>query len=195
MRTRRKRKLNVFRFLMVILLLVVVFNFTDIIKIFYPLPYRETIIKYSHMTGVDPFFLVAIMKTESHFNPEAVSAKGARGLMQIMPETGGWIAQQTGLVPYHPDLLFDPETNIRLGAWYIANLEDEFEGNRIMVLAAYNGGRGNVRKWLKEEKISGTIKDIAMIPYPETRGFIKKVLRDYEIYKWLYHDEIYGGNG
>ncbi|MBF7083928.1 lytic transglycosylase domain-containing protein [Desulfallas sp. Bu1-1] len=195
MGARRRRKLNIFRFLFLILLVAVIFNFTDLIKIFYPLPYRDAIIKYSARAGVDPIFLAAIMKTESHFNPEAVSARGARGLMQIMPETGRWIAQQISLRPYHPDLLFDPETNIRLGAWYIANLENEFEGNRVMVLAAYNGGRGNVRKWLEEEKISGNIKDIAMIPFPETRNFIKKVLRDYEIYKWLYNDEIYGGKG
>ncbi len=184
--TAHKRRLNKFRFTLFILLIVVIFNFTNIMKLLYPMPYSDKILKYAAMAEVNPYFLTAIMRTESSFDPDAVSPKDARGLMQIMPDTGEWIAKQIYLNPYHPDLLFDPETNIRLGAWYIANLEDEFAGNRIMVLAAYNGGRGNVRKWLEEDKISGGISDIAVIPFPETKNFVRKVLWNYKVYTWLY---------
>ncbi|SFR13965.1 soluble lytic murein transglycosylase [Desulfoscipio geothermicus DSM 3669] len=185
----RRRRLNKFRFIFLLLLVASVLNFTSIMKIFYPLPYRDMIFEYSAKASIDPFFMAAVIKAESSFDPDAVSPKDARGLMQIMPETGQWIAQQINLHPFHPDLLFDPETNIRLGAWYIANLEDEFAGNKIMVLAAYNGGRGNVRKWLKENKISGGIGDIDAIPFPETKHFVKKVLWNYKIYTWIYGDK------
>jgi len=184
--TPRRRRLNKFRFTIFILILVVAFNFTSILKLFYPMPYSDKIFKYATRSDVDPYFLTAIMKTESGFNPDAVSPKDARGLMQIMPETGEWIAKQINLYPYHPDLLFDPETNIRMGSWYIANLEDEFVGNKIIALAAYNGGRGNVTNWLRENKISGDLSDIGAIPFPETRNFVGKVLLNYKVYTWLY---------
>lgn len=187
----RKRRFNIFRFSFLILILLVIFNFTSILKIFYPMPYKEDIYKYSASANIDPCFLTAIMKTESSFNPDAVSVKGARGLMQIMPETGAWIAHKINLQPFHPDLLFDPATNIRLGAWYIANLQEEFAGNEILVLAAYNGGRGNVRKWLKEGTISTSIEDIEKIPFTETRNFVKKVLLNYKINQWLYDEKHY----
>lgn len=182
----RKRRLNIFRLLFLIIIVSLVFNFTSILKIFYPMPYSDLIFKYSDRADIDPFFLTAIMKAESSFNVDAVSPKDARGLLQIMPETGQWIAQQINLKPFHPDLLFDPETNIRLGAWYVASLEKEFDGNKIMVLAAYNGGSGNVRKWLEEKTISKSFEDIDKIPFPETKNFVKKVLRNYRIYTWLY---------
>jgi len=185
----RRRRLNKFRFTLFIVILIVAFNFTNIMKLFYPLPYRDQVFKYAAQEDIDPYFLTAIMKTESSFEPNAVSPKDARGLMQIMPDTGEWIAQQINLYPFHPDLLFDPETNIRMGAWYIANLEEEFAGNPIIALAAYNGGRGNVTKWLLEDKISGNFSDIAAIPFPETRNFVGKVLLNYKVYNWLYQGQ------
>lgn len=185
--TARRRRLNKFRFIVFLLMLVVAFNFTNLVELYYPLHYSDHIFKYASANDIDPYFLIAIMKTESGFNPNAISPKGARGLMQIMPETGEWIADQINLYHYHPDLLFDPATNIRMGAWYIADLQDEFAGNKIIALAAYNGGRGNVIKWLQDDKISGTLSDIRAIPFPETRNFVSKVLWHYRVYTWLYN--------
>jgi len=184
----RRRRLNKFRFTLFIITLIVAFNFTSIMKLFYPLPYRDQVFKYAAQEDLDPYFLTAMMKTESSFDPNAVSPKDARGLMQIMPATGAWIATQIKLYPFHPDLLFDPATNIRMGAWYIASLAEEFDGNQIIALAAYNGGRGNVTKWLLEDKISGNVSDIAAIPFPETRNYVGKVLLNYKLYTWLYND-------
>jgi len=182
----RRSRIKVFRLLLLILFLTVIFNYDHILKYFYPMPYQYAIINHAAEAGIDPYLLTAIMKIESNFNPRAMSPKGAMGLMQIMPETGEWIANQSGAGPFHPEMLFEPDTCISMGAWYIADLDKEFGGNKIMVLAAYNGGRGNVRNWLKEEKISGDEKDIENIPFPETRNFVHKVLRNYRIYSWLY---------
>ncbi len=184
--TTHRRRLNKFRFILFILVLVAFFNFSNIMKLFYPMPYSDIVLKYADECNVDPYFLTAIIKTESSFDHNAVSPKGARGLMQIMPDTGEWIAKQIDLYPYYPDLLFDPATNIRMGAWYIASLEDEFAGNQLIALAAYNGGRGNVTKWLQEHKISGNFSDITTVPFPETRNFVSKVLLNYKVYTWLY---------
>ncbi|MFA7468015.1 MAG: lytic transglycosylase domain-containing protein [Desulfotomaculaceae bacterium] len=186
----RRYRINIFRVLLLILIVTAVFNYDTILKQFYPMPYNSAIIQHSANAGIDPYLLTAIMKTESNFNPKAVSPKGARGLMQIMPDTGEWIARQNGIAPFHPDLLFDPDTCIGMGAWYIADLQQEFNGNRIMVLAAYNGGRGNVRNWVKENKISGNIRDIDNIPFTETRNFVSKVLFNYKVYNWLYGKEL-----
>lgn len=182
----RRYKPNIFRWLLLILLVTAIYNYDAVLKVFYPLPYRDSIIRHSTDAGVDPYLLTAIMKTESNFNPNAVSPKGARGLMQIMPETGQWIANQSGMGPFHPNLLFDPETSIQMSAWYIANLQQEFGDNRIMVVAAYNGGRGNVRAWLDQKIISGSARDINNIPFPETKKFVDKVLWNYKVYNWLY---------
>ena len=150
------------------------------------MPYREQIISSAKEFGIEPNYLAAIIKTESSFNSRAVSSEDARGLMQIMPETGVWIAHQLNLELYHEEQLFDPAVNIRMGAWYITDLEHEFSGNKIIALAAYNGGRGNVNQWLREDKISADLTDIDSIPFPETRNFVNKVLKNYKIYTWLY---------
>lgn len=182
----RRYRFNFFRLLLLFLILTVIFNYGNILKQFYPMPYQNTIIQYSTEAGIDPYLLTAIMKTESNFNPNAVSPKGARGLMQIMPETGEWIARQSGAGSFHPDMLFEPDTCISMSAWYIADLQEEFGDSMVMVLAAYNGGRGNVRNWVNEEKMSGHSSDIDNIPFPETKNFVRKVLWNYRMYNWLY---------
>jgi len=150
------------------------------------MPFQEQIFSCAAESGLDPYYLAAIIKTESGFEPNAVSPKDARGLMQIMPDTGDWIAEQMSLESYSQELLFDPATNISMGAWYITNLETEFDGNRIIALAAYNGGRGNVNQWLDEQIISRDLTDIKGIPFSETRNFVDRVLTNYKIYLWLY---------
>ena len=120
-------------------------------KFLYPFPYRSTLENYSSRWKVDKFLAIAVMKVESNFSPEAHSQSGAVGLMQIMPETAAWIAYQLGEPPEEvaDDIknLREPETNIRYGTWYLAELEDEFKGNDVLELDAYNAGRGNVHEW------------------------------------------------
>lgn len=134
-------------------------------EIIYPLEYKDSIKKYSTQWGLRPNFVAAIIYTESHFNPQANSGVGARGLMQIMPATGTSIAEQLGETGFNADKLYDPETNIRYGSWYIKGLLDKYDGNSELATAAYNAGVNRADKW----------KDgVSELPY-ETVFFIQKI--------------------
>ncbi len=175
------------RLLFILFLALLIFNLDTVGRFFYPFPYRDTTTYYAGIYSLDPLLLAAIMKAESGFNSKAVSDRGARGLMQIMPDTGQWIARQLGEQNFDPDRLFEPETSINMGAWYIADLKKEFNNNTVLVLAAYNGGRGNVREWLSGTGLSGDSSDIERIPFEETRLYVQKVLKYYRFYSILYH--------
>ncbi len=152
----------------------------------YPFPYREKVFRYAAESEVDPFLIAAVIRTESKFIPGARSPKGAMGLMQMMPETGQWVAGQLDLQDFSPAMLTDPDTSIRFGAWYLASLKKEFKDNEILVLAAYNGGRGNVNQWMRQMNWDRNFRDTDRIPYKETREYVKKVLSAREKYRSLY---------
>lgn len=159
-------------------------------KFLYPFPYRTTVESYSSRWKVDKFLTIAVMKVESNFSESAHSQSGAVGLMQIMPETAAWIAYQLGEssdeIANDIKNLRDPETNIRYGTWYLAELEDEFNGNDVLALAAYNAGRGNVHDWMEKNNWSENFSDVDKIPYAETRDYVKRVLHCREKYSKLY---------
>ena len=159
-------------------------------KFLYPFPYRTTVESYSARWKVDKFLAIAVMKVESNFSEAAHSQSGAVGLMQIMPETAAWIAYSLGEnsdeIAADIKNLRDPDTNIRYGTWYLAELEDEFHGNDVLALAAYNAGRGNVREWMEQNHWSENFSDIDKIPYAETRDYVKRVLHCREKYSELY---------
>jgi soluble lytic murein transglycosylase len=148
----------------------------------YPYDHREAIEKSAAEFGQDPLLVAAVIRTESGWRPEAVSSVGATGLMQVMPDTGGWIASQNGW-DYSEDMLREPDYNIRLGCWYLKYLSDKFDGDLAVALAAYNAGGNKVKQWISE----GRYKDGKLdIPYQETRSFVTKVESAYEKYKLLY---------
>ncbi len=182
---RRRNRIAWVRILFLLLILFLVFNAGRIAKAFYPFLYRDIIFHYAREYNIDPYLIAAIIKTESNFNPRAVSPKGALGLMQVMPQTGKWAAEAIGQADFNPEQLFNPEVNIRIGTWYLADLYREFQGNLVLALAAYNGGRGNVRKWLLQEGWS-RLNNVDQVPFPETRQFIRKVIWNYKVYKSLY---------
>lgn len=159
-------------------------------RLLYPFPYQEVIVREANLRHLDPFLVAAVVKAESNFQPKARSVVGARGLMQIMPGTSAWIAKQLGLKSFEVEDLDEPVTNVRLGCWYLASLFKEFNGDPVRVLAAYNGGRGNVRQWLKENRWSGSKATIEQIPFDETRKYVSKVLKYQEIYRNLYKDKL-----
>lgn len=171
---------------LVVLIVIGIFNYKDILKIIYPLKYEEYIVKYSHEYDLDPNFVAAVIKTESNFENDAVSHRGAYGLMQIMPDTADWINYQMGNKEISYDRLYDPEINIKMGCWYLDNLSLEFNGDLSLILAAYNGGRGNVQKWLKDEEFSKDGENLHNIPFKETREYVEKVDKNYDMYKKLY---------
>ena len=105
--------------------------------------------KYAAIYNVDSNLTAAVIKSESKFKHTATSHRGAVGLMQLMPETAEWIAEQLNDKSYSVEGLHEPDRNIRYGTWYLAELEREFQGNDILALAAYNAGRGNVKAWME----------------------------------------------
>ncbi|MHB9146423.1 MAG: lytic transglycosylase domain-containing protein [Symbiobacteriia bacterium] len=153
---------------------------------FYPYHYRLDISRRAAEYQFDPLFLAAVVRTESKFNPQAVSRSGARGLMQVMPETGRWAAGELGIEPFDAELLYHPPTNLWIGSWYLDSLRQDFRGDIVLALAAYNGGRRNVAEWLATAQWNGEHQNIDQIPFRETREFIQRVMTAYDRYVWLY---------
>ena len=155
-------------------------------KILYPFPYRAEIEKHARHYQVDKYLAVSVMKVESNFSEYAQSASGAVGLMQLMPETATWIATCLDEEPPTFEEMHEYERNIKYGIWYLAELEDEFNGNDVLALAAYNAGRGNVWNWMEEGDWQKNFSDIDSIPFLETRNYVKKVLACRNKYQKLY---------
>jgi soluble lytic murein transglycosylase len=162
------------------------YNSTWYKRIRYPLKYENEIREYAEEYSVDPYLAASVIWVESRFEPEAVSRSDARGLMQLLPATAAWSAQKIGLSGYDDAMLLNPEMNIRIGCWYLGYLSNQFSGSIELTLAAYNGGIGNVQKWLRNKDYSRDGKRLDRIPFPETRDYVSKVMDAYEIYKEIY---------
>ena len=152
-------------------------------QMLYPLKYEDRIKEASQTYGIDPYLVAAVIKTESNWDPEASSHKGAQGLMQLMPETANDIIAQ-GLIDgntYSADNLTDPDTNIEFGCAYLAYLIRYFNGATDKAIAAYNAGMGNVEDWTKE----GDALHNA-ITFPETQAYLARVNMAQQRYRELY---------
>lgn len=172
-------------FLLMLYLFITQTNYIG--RFIYPYTYREVIVEEAKKNNLDPLLVAAVVWVESSYNDNAESAKGARGLMQVMPETGLWAAEQIGMENFSKDELFDPYINITIGTWYLGDLFRQFDGNPYVALAAYNGGRGHVRMWLQEGIWDGSRESLADIPFPETRSFVLKVEQTYKRYNQIYN--------
>lgn len=144
--------------------------------------YQELIEKYAKEYNLSPSFISAIIKCESSYKAGAVSSVNARGLMQIMPDTGTWLAGRLGIKGYLPDSLFDPERNIAFGAHYLSYLSDMFNGSPVMVAAAYHAGANNVKHWALERAADQKTVTMELIPMKDTRDYVGKVMDAYAIY-------------
>lgn len=153
----------------------------------YPLSYRAEIETQAQAYGLDPARVAAVIYCESSFRPAAVSSAGARGLMQIMPETGGWIAGKLGEADaYTDDRLFEPALNVRYGCWYLNYLDQRFDGDFTKATAAYHAGGSRVDEWLTNRDYSGDGVTLANIPYDSTREYVARVRVAYEHYKEIF---------
>lgn len=152
------------------------------------LKYTDLIRQYSAEYDLEPSFVAGVIHTESKFKADAVSRVGARGLMQIMPETGEEIAKALG-EPFDVDRLFDPETSIRYGCFYLRQQMNRFDQNKAVTLAAYNAGPHRVAQWLSEYGLDSRGR-IAYIPFEETRNYVDRVFRAQENYETLYPEEL-----
>jgi len=157
------------------------------LKIFYPLEYSEYVYKYSEEFKLDPLLAFSIIKTESNFDEKAISISEAIGLMQILEKTAEEIAvNELEIENFKKDDLYNPEINIKIGLKYFSKLLKEYNYSYNLASAAYNAGTGNVKKWIEEGIISETGEDIEKIPFKETNNYIRKINRNYKIYKELY---------
>jgi soluble lytic murein transglycosylase len=149
-----------------------------------PVCYEDLVYKYAQKYDIDPLLAAAIIKVESSFYSAAQSPKGAIGLMQIMPSTGKEIASKLNLRPFTISELYDPEVNIQIGLYYFVKLKKEFNDDLYLTLAAYNAGKGNVKKWLAQNRMNlkNSKKNIKNIPFKETRQFVQDVIWNYQ---WL----------
>ena len=155
----------------------------------HPQSYTEIIARYAEEYNIPKEIVYAVIKAESDFDPEAKSSVGAIGLMQMMPSTFEWLTGDEHLGEHLPvSSLTDPEVNIRYGTYYLLYLYRKFDYNWNTTFAAYNGGEGNVAKWLKSAEYSDGQGNLTNIPYPETASYVKRVNDAIEIYRELYFE-------
>jgi outer membrane protein assembly factor BamD (BamD/ComL family) len=158
--------------------------------VMYPVPHWQTILFESETYNVDPILVLAVIRQESRFDTEVVSRADARGLMQIIPPTARRISKKLAIEDYTDDLLHVPEVNIKMGVYYLSSLLRRSGGELAPALASYNAGFRVVKKWLERLPYDDVSEFIETIPYPETRGYVKNVLRNYGIYQEIYYKTL-----
>ncbi len=155
-----------------------------------PRHFSEIVETETREQDLEPHIIYSLMRQESLFEFDAVSWVGARGLTQIMPPTGRWIARRVGHRGFHLSHLLDPGTNVHFGVYYLSRQLDDFDGDLLRALAAYNGGPDNVKRWWKYGGTSDSDVFVEDIGFSETSDYVRRVYRYYRSY-----DEIYGVNG
>ena len=187
--TNLKKKWLIISIIVIILIFFLfgIFKLKDtILKKIYKQNYSEYVYKYSEENEIDPLLTFAIIKAESNFKRNIKSSSGAIGLMQLMEATAVEMANEIGEEIPVTEALYNPEINIKIGIKYYANLLKHYDGNMYLALAAYNAGMGNVDKWIEEGILEKDGSNIENIPYKETNNYVRKITRDYKIYKNLY---------
>jgi len=152
----------------------------------YKLEYTKYVKKYANEYNVDEYLIYAIIKAESNFEPNAESHRGAKGLMQLMYSTAEDISKRIG-IELNEENILEPDINIKLGTKYISMLIQKYN-NINLALAAYNAGSGNVDGWIEKGTLKSDGSDIENVPFTETNNYVRKILRDYEIYKNIYEE-------
>ena len=169
--------------ILLVLLFVFINNDFDLWTIrrnFEQIKYQTEIEKYAKEFAIEKELLAALIYVESRFNNYSKSSKGAVGLMQLMPSTAIWIAEEMGYNNFKLSDLNDPELNIKFGSWYFAYLYQKFDKNLIQTIAAYNAGERNVRIWISEGWEGNINKEL---PFKETDNFVRRVISTKNFYK------------
>ena len=168
-------------FLFAIIIGAVLLGIITCKNLLYPLDYQDIIVKNANDNNLDPCLVMAVIKTESNFIEDAHSGK-ASGLMQLTDDTAYWVAERIGMDARNINLM-NPRDNIKLGCYYMRYLIDYYDGNVDVALAAYNGGMGNVDRWLDDRKYSPDGISLEYIPFKETREYVKRVKSERIIYE------------
>lgn len=184
----RPKRRSVFWLLFGFLLLAFLmgFGFPGVMRFFYPTHYQKAVLTAAKVNQLDPRLIFSVIRSESKFQKEARSHRGAMGLMQLMPATGVWLADRVGLSHFQIQDLYDPNINITLGSAYLAYLAKRYHGNLVAAVAAYNGGEHNVTNWINTKRWNGRLSGVSKIPFGETRFFVLHVFSAYTIYQRLY---------
>ena len=164
-------------------------NNIEILNLLYPLPYRETVAKFSKKYKSPESLIYAIIRQESRFNQKARSPANAKGLMQIIPSTGKWILRQLNYKSRTIKKIYNPDINIMMGTFYIKHLSNKLD-NLVFTLASYNAGINNVSRWSEIYSTEIPEKFIEQIPFYETRNYVKKVLSNYIVYEYIINKKV-----
>jgi len=170
-------------FMLAIVFLIFMSNDFDLWTIrrnFDQIKYQAEIEKYAEEFAIEKELLAALIYVESRFNNYSKSSKGAVGLMQLMPATAIWIAEELGYNNFQLEDLNNPELNIRFGSWYFNYLYQKFDKNLIQTIAAYNAGEKNVRIWINNGWKGNVNKKL---PFKETDNFVRRVISTKNFYE------------
>ena len=184
----KNKKILIILSIIIFVIVFLIFARIPILKIMYPRTYEEAVLVYSEEYNVDKNLILALIKAESNFDEDAISNRNAIGLMQLMEETAVDVANKNGIELDDENIqeeLSDVYKNIEIGTAYIASLLKQYENTEV-ALAAYNAGIGTVDNWIEKGIINKDGTDIENVPYKETNYYVRKILRDYEIYQELY---------
>ncbi|MCL2372416.1 MAG: lytic transglycosylase domain-containing protein [Defluviitaleaceae bacterium] len=153
------------------------------VSIRFPIRYLEII--EANAGELETSLILAVIMAESSFRPQAQSHAGAQGLMQLMPSTAEWLAQLMGKTDFTPEDVWQPETNIAMGSFYLNWLLNNYNGNINIALAAYNAGQGRVNSWLSDSATSQDGINLDRIPFQETYNYLNRVRRNQRVYDIL----------
>jgi peptidoglycan lytic transglycosylase len=154
-----------------------------------PLQHQDAIRKQAREKRLDPSLIAGVIYAESKFS-DSTSSAGALGLMQLLPSTADFIADRSGGTRFTTADLATPEINIAYGSWYLRYLLDRYDGDEVLALAAYNGGMGNVDRWVADAGARGRRLGVADIPFPETQAYVQRVLDARREYRRTYASEL-----
>lgn len=156
----------------------------------FPALYRTELLRYTKPRGIDPRFVLAIMKQESSFRPNAKSPAAARGLLQLVVDTALKYNKQAGFPNLKDDDLYRPDVNIAIGSAYIGELKKEFNNLYEAVAASYNGGEDNALRWLNRSHPQDPAIFAAEVGFSETKNYVFKVMSNYRVYQELYTEDL-----
>ncbi|WP_353179514.1 transglycosylase SLT domain-containing protein [Salinisphaera sp. T5B8] len=164
-------------------------DYWDDLDIRYPTPYSDAVRQFADDNDLDPAYVYAIMRTESLFQPAIRSSAGAVGLMQLLPGTARLVARRMDASTPSSSALTIPEINIQLGAGYLAQMRERWDGNIAMATASYNAGPQRIARWLPDDDMDPTIW-IANIPYTETRNYVQRAMSHMTVFQARLNEHI-----
>ena len=163
-----------------------------LVRVVYPFPFRELVTSRARELGLDPYLLAGLIRQESAFVPDIVSAAGAIGLTQVMPATGRQVAGTIGPRGFRTEMLETPELNVHLGTRFLSELFGRYDGDIPLILSAYNAGPTRANRWRRLPEAEDPYRFTERIPFAETRRYVKNVTRNWALYRWLYEGEEAG---